>query len=54
MNPPTRKAGAGTFDTATGALNVTVFIFNVGAMAGGAVVGAIAVGIKGRLFVLRQ
>ena len=54
MNPPTRKAGAGTFDAGRGTLNVTVFTFNAGAMAGGAVVGAIAVGIKGRLFVLRQ
>jgi len=54
LNPPTRKAGAGTFGAGTGTLNVTVFTFNAGAMAGGAVVGAIAVGIKGRLFVLRQ
>ena len=43
MNPPTRKAGAGTFGAGTGTLNVTVFTFNAGVMAGGAVVGAFAV-----------
>jgi len=47
LNPSTRKAGAGTFCAATGALNVTVFTFNAGAMAGGAVVGAFSAGIKG-------
>jgi len=44
VNPPTRKAGAGTFGAGTGTLNVTVFTFNVGAMAGGACGGAFAGG----------